>query len=144
MKMCHYLDLGRSFPLVVQCGNFASNNLVEAKMLHDQALPRSGWWHVIRMEFLCFFLRCCFPGKTVVAFQNVGCFLRLRTLQGPNSNTFSDTCTYCFDFSFQFFNLLVNLLLIFHCIWFIMVHLTRAMNSFSTTSYHKFNIVAVC
>ena len=33
---------GQSFWLVVQRGNFASNNSVEAKMLHDQALPRSG------------------------------------------------------------------------------------------------------
>ena len=64
----------------------------------DVSLPRSGsyiWlvkanvprgtnnrkytqWHVIRVEFLCSFLRCHFTGKPVVAFWNVSCFLRLK------------------------------------------------------------------
>ena len=43
---------------------------------HDQseALPRSGWWHVISMEFLRSFLRRHFAGKQVVASRNVGVF----------------------------------------------------------------------
>ena len=47
--------------------------------LHDQseALPRSGWWRVISMEFLRSFLRRHLAGKPVVASQNVGCFLWL-------------------------------------------------------------------
>ena len=46
---------------------------------HDQseALPRSGWWRVISMEFLRSFLRRHFAGKPVVASKSVGCFLRL-------------------------------------------------------------------
>ena len=41
---------------------------------HDQseALPRSGWWCVISMEFLRSFLRCHFMVKPVLALQNVG------------------------------------------------------------------------
>ena len=46
---------------------------------HDQseALPRSGYWHVISMEFLRSFLSRHFAGKPVVVSPNVGCFLRL-------------------------------------------------------------------
>ena len=56
---------------------------------HDQsqALPRSRKWHVISMEFLCSFLRRRFSWKQVVAWQNVGCFLRLldrRLLNWPS------------------------------------------------------------
>ena len=43
----------------------------------DVSLPRSGYWHVISMEFLRQFLRGHFAGKPVVASLNVGCFLRL-------------------------------------------------------------------
>ena len=143
--MCHYPDLGRASDWSCNVGTLLQTIRLKQRCCMTKHYPDLGSdASSVRMEFLCSFLRCCFPGKTVVAFQNVGCFLRLRTLQGPNSNTFCDTCTYCFDFSFQFFNLLVNLLLILHCIQFIMVHLTRAMNSFSTTSYNTFNIVAVC
>ena len=48
-------------------------------MWHDQseALPRSGCWCVISMEFLLWFLRHHFMGKPVVALWSVGCFLRL-------------------------------------------------------------------
>ena len=47
---------------------------------HDQSetLPRSGWWWVISMEFLCSFLRRHFAGKPVVGSWNVGCFLKLE------------------------------------------------------------------
>ena len=47
---------------------------------HDQseALPRSGQWRVISMEFLRSFLRHHLVGKPVAASLNVGCFLRLE------------------------------------------------------------------
>ena len=47
---------------------------------HDQleALPRSGQWHVISMEFLRSFLRRHLVGKPVLSSPNVGCVLRLR------------------------------------------------------------------
>ena len=38
---------------------------------------KSGWWRVISMEFLRWFLRRHLTGKPVVASPNVGCFLRL-------------------------------------------------------------------
>ena len=41
----------------------------------SEALPRSGYWWVISMEFLCLFLRRHFVGKPVVASWNVGCSL---------------------------------------------------------------------
>ena len=46
---------------------------------HDQseALPRSGYWRVISMEFLSSFLRRHFAGKPMVTTRNVGCLLRL-------------------------------------------------------------------
>ena len=43
----------------------------------SEALPRSGQWRVISMEFLRSFLRRLLAGKPVVAPPNVGCFLRL-------------------------------------------------------------------
>ena len=43
----------------------------------SEVLPRSGYWHVISMEFQRSFLRRHFEGKPVVASRNVGCFLRL-------------------------------------------------------------------
>ena len=43
----------------------------------SEALPRSGQWHVISMEFLHPFCRRHFAGKSLVASRNVGCFLRL-------------------------------------------------------------------
>ena len=46
----------------------------------SKALPRSGQWRVISMEFLRSFLRRHFAGKPVVASWNVGCFLRLGGL----------------------------------------------------------------
>ena len=64
--MCHYPDLSSAS----DC-NFSS--------AHDQseALPRSGYWHLISMKFLQSFLRRHFTGKPVVVPWNVGCFLRL-------------------------------------------------------------------
>ena len=41
----------------------------------SEALPRSGYWWVISMEFLCLFLRRHFMGKPVVVSWNVGCSL---------------------------------------------------------------------
>ena len=38
----------------------------------SEALPRSGYWRVISMEFLCSFVRRHFAGKPVVASLNVG------------------------------------------------------------------------
>ena len=43
----------------------------------SEALPKSGYWRVISMEFLRSFLRSHLAGKPVVASPNVGCFLRL-------------------------------------------------------------------
>ena len=64
--VCHYPDLSSAS----DC-NFPS--------AHDQseALPRSGYWHLISMKFLQSFLRRHFTGKPVVVLKNVGCFLRL-------------------------------------------------------------------
>ena len=50
----------------------------------SEALPRSGWWRVISMEFLRLFLRRHFAGKSVVASRNVSCFLRLVMFQSLN------------------------------------------------------------
>ena len=46
---------------------------------HDlsDALPKSGKWQVIAMEFLRSLLRRNFAGKPMIASRNVGCFLRL-------------------------------------------------------------------
>ena len=43
----------------------------------SEALPRSGKWRVISMEFLRSFRRRHLVGKPVVASPNVGCLLRL-------------------------------------------------------------------
>ena len=45
-----------------------------------EALPRSGSWHVISIEFLRSFLKHHLAGKPVVVSPNVGCFLRLWPL----------------------------------------------------------------
>ena len=45
--------------------------------IQSEALPRSGQWHVISMEFLHPFFRLHFAGKSLVASRNVVCFLRL-------------------------------------------------------------------
>ena len=47
----------------------------------SEAPPRSDRWRVISMEFLRLFLRRRFAGKSVVASQNVSCFLRLVMFQ---------------------------------------------------------------
>ena len=49
----------------------------EILLNQSEALPRSGKWRVISMEFLRSFLRRHLVGKPVVASPNVGCFLRL-------------------------------------------------------------------
>ena len=46
----------------------------------SEALPWSGWWRVISMEFLRSFLRRRLAGKLVVASPSAGCFLRLVNL----------------------------------------------------------------
>ena len=50
---------------------------------HDQseALPRSGYWHLISMKFLQSFLRCQFTGTPVVVLKNISCFLYLTVVQ---------------------------------------------------------------
>ena len=65
----HYPDLGS-----------ASDWLNQISHADDQseALPRSGYWHVISMKFLCSYLRCCWAGKPVVESPNVGFFLRVE------------------------------------------------------------------
>ena len=58
----------------------------------DALLSRSEQWCIISMEFLCTFLRCHITWKSVVASQNVGCFLRLIfdwTLSMTPSGTWS-------------------------------------------------------
>ena len=65
---CYYPDLGSAF---IDWSKFPS------RLDQSKVLLRSGWWHVISMEFLCSFLRRHFGGKPVVASRNVGCFLRL-------------------------------------------------------------------
>ena len=46
----------------------------------SEALPRSGSWRVISMEFLRSFLSRHLAGKPVVASPNVSCFLRVWPL----------------------------------------------------------------
>ena len=60
---------------------------------HDQseALPRSGKWRVIGMEFLRSFLRRHLAGKPVVASSNVDCFLRLEIKQYDKVAVFHST-----------------------------------------------------
>ena len=50
------------------------NGLLKQIFSQSEALPRSGWWCVIRMEFLRSILRRHFAGKPVVRSRNV--FLR--------------------------------------------------------------------
>ena len=56
---------------------------IKFAMPHGQskALPRSGKWCIISVEFLHSFLRCHLAGKPVVASPNVGCFLKLLFVQ---------------------------------------------------------------
>ena len=46
----------------------------------SEALPKSGLWHVISMEFLRSFLKSHFAGKLIVASRNVSHFLRVQLL----------------------------------------------------------------
>ena len=49
-----------------------------SQLNQKEALPRSGYWHVISIECLRSFLRWSFLGQTCwMAWWNVGCFLRL-------------------------------------------------------------------
>ena len=46
----------------------------------------SGWCCVISMEFLRWFLRCYFTGKSAVVSQNVSCVLRLKAQEKLKKN----------------------------------------------------------
>ena len=75
----------------------------QAQKFHtdDALLPRSEQWRVISIEFLCTFLRCHITWKSVVASQNVSCFLRLIfdwTLSVALSDAWSNT-TFSFWFT---------------------------------------------
>ena len=50
---------------------------------HSEVLPRSGYCHVIRMEFLHSFVRRHLEGKPVLGSLNVSCFLRLIKQKRP-------------------------------------------------------------
>ena len=69
LMMRHYPDLGRR----------ASDWM---KQIINQlgAPPRSGYWHVISVEFLSLFPKFHFAVKSVVALRNVGSFLKLKFL----------------------------------------------------------------
>ena len=66
LMTCHYPDLNNASHRMKQFFN------------QSEALPRSGYWRVISMEFLqSFLLRRHFAGKPVMESWNVGCFLSL-------------------------------------------------------------------
>ena len=93
------------FPRKMTFGNYCRNFLLATDLssasdcnhdflsAHDQseALPRTGYWHLISMKFLQSFLRRHFTGKPVVVLKNVSCFLRLsdscsvQLMQGCNA-----------------------------------------------------------
>ena len=62
--LCHYPDLSS-----------ASDCNFPSALDQSEALPRSGYWHLISMKFLQSFLRRHFTGILVVVLKNVGCFL---------------------------------------------------------------------
>ena len=84
-----FLDATTGFPAKLHLGNERRNSILMMRYWPDlgsasdglknlfqpEALPRSGYWWVISMEFLCLFLRRHFVGKPVVASWNVGCSL---------------------------------------------------------------------
>ena len=78
-----------------------SDRQVQKFHAKDASLPRSEQWCIISVEFLCTFLRCHITWKSVVASQNVGCFLRLSsdwTLSVAPSDTWANT-TFSFWFT---------------------------------------------
>ena len=56
-------------------------NEIPSHFNQTEALPRSGYWHVISMEFLRLLLRRRFARAQVVTSQDVSCFLRLHAVQ---------------------------------------------------------------
>ena len=77
----YYQDMGSTFDWLKQ--------IISLVAWPSEALPRSGNWHIISMEFLCLYLRDQLTGNSVVALVaylwNVGCFLKLgdqRLLSG--------------------------------------------------------------
>ena len=78
-----------------------SDRQVQKFHAKDASLPRSEQWCIISVEFLCTFLRCHITWKSVVASQNVGCFLRLSfdwTLSVAPSDAWSNI-TFSFWFT---------------------------------------------
>ena len=77
----------------------------------SDALPRSGWWRVINVEFLRSFLRRHLAGKPVAASPNVGCCLRLLLHNFFRKNFVTKTLCWQVTFiltitrTFKFFNL---------------------------------------
>ena len=64
LMTCHYPDLSSASDWMKQFFN------------QSEALPRSGWWCIVSVEFLLSFLRHHFVGKPMVESWIVGCFLR--------------------------------------------------------------------
>ena len=64
LMTCHYPDLDSASDWMKQFFN------------QSEALPGSGWWCIVSVEFLLSFLRHHFVGKPMVESWIVGCFLR--------------------------------------------------------------------
>ena len=63
---CYYLDLG------------SASDWLKIVLIQSEALPRSGQWFVISMEFLPSFLGNWLPQSWWLALRNVSCFLKTR------------------------------------------------------------------
>ena len=63
---CYYLDLG------------SASDWLKIFLIQSEALPRSGQWFVISMEFLPSFLGNWLPQSWWLALRNVSCFLKTR------------------------------------------------------------------
>ena len=83
MMTCHYPDPGGSSDWMKQISN------------QSVALPRSGCWWVISMEFLNPFFRRHLVGKPTLASQNVSCFLRLQMVDASQRNNLKQINYYC-------------------------------------------------
>ena len=66
LMTCYYLDLG------------SASDWLKIFLIQSEALPRSGQWFVISMEFLPSFLGNWLPQSWWLALRNVSCFLKTR------------------------------------------------------------------